>query len=112
MRSIKFIQPIESMQGKLCAHSGVVFNLGQHGQNQGRQWWQVRCKKRNLNLKPMSSDELAARARFKAVRKAVETRMASSTRDQDMAAMKAANFQGSFRQYIWLLEGDKYDQNL
>jgi len=110
MRKIKFIEPIESIQGKLCGHSRMIFAKGNQNQNEGNQWWQMRCNSRNTATHPVSAAESRQRTRFKEVAAAVRTRMNATTREQDLAAMKAANFSGTFRQYLWSLELAKWDQ--
>ena len=110
MRKVTFIKPIETLQGKLCEHENIVFCKGQHKQNQDCQWWQMKCHKRDLDRKPVSADELAQRTKFKAVANAVKNRIGGATREQDIAAMRASGFQGTFRQYLWKVEGAAYDQ--
>ena len=110
MRKITFIKPIETMQGKLCEHENIVFCKGQHKQNGDNQWWQMKCNKRDLDRKPVSADELAQRTKFKTVAAAVRNRIKSNTREQDVAAMRQANFEGTLRQFLWRVEGATYDQ--
>ena len=63
---------------------------------------------------PVTPDELAARARFKAVRQAVYDRAHSlSTLSQDQAAYQAqlntAEGRKTFNAYLWKVCGDAYD---
>ena len=63
---------------------------------------------------PVGPDELAARARFKAVRQAVYTRAHSlTTLSQDQAAYQAqlntAEGRKTFNAYLWQVCGEEYD---
>ena len=63
---------------------------------------------------PVGPDELAARARFKAVRQAVYSRAHSlTTLSQDQAAYQAqlgtAEGKSTFNAYLWQVCGDAYD---
>jgi len=63
---------------------------------------------------PVGPDELAARARFKAVRQAVYTRAHSlTTLSQDQAAYQAqlgtAEGKSTFNAYLWSVCGEAYD---
>ena len=104
------MEPIETLQGKVCGHSKFVFCKGNHHQNKDYQWWQKRCNKRDLDRKPVTVAELAQRTKFKVVAEAVKNRIGGATREQDIAAMRASGFQGTFRQYLWKVEGTAYDQ--
>ena len=64
---------------------------------------------------PLSSNEMAARARFSAVSAAVKARAKSlSTLSTDQAAYVAqkdlANGKKTFRAYLWMVCGAEYDQ--
>ena len=111
MATFHLIEPYKDYSGKTCKHSNIINCLGRTGVRRGKQWTTAICHERDYKTNPITSLESAARARFKAVRLAVKTVKGNSTKFQEAAVAFQAvkNQYGSFDQYLWKVEGDKYD---
>ena len=112
MATFHLIEPYKDYSGKTCSHSYIINVLGKTGVRYGKQWTTQVCKPRNLAEKPLSVHETQARARFKAVREAVQVVKNNDTKlQQAMTAFASVQNQyKSFDAYLWKVEGDKYDE--
>ena len=124
MGKVKYATGIDYVSGSLSkpksknGHSCGTYLIGTHREaateNPNCTRLYVRDATAYQRTTPVGPDELAARARFKAVRQAVYTRAHSlTTLSQDQAAYQAqlntAEGRKTFNAYLWQVCGEEYD---
>ena len=124
MGKVKYATGIDYVSGSLSkpkvkdGHSCGTYLIGTHRvaatENPNCTRLYVRDAESYKRTTPVGPDELAARARFKAVRQAVYSRAHSlTTLSQDQAAYQAqlntAEGKKTFNAYLWQKCGEEYD---
>jgi len=124
MGKVKYATGIDYVSGSLSkpktknGHSCGTYLIGTHRvaatENPNCTRLYVRDAESYKRTTPVGPDELAARARFKAVRSAVYSRAHSlTTLSQDQAAYQAqlntAEGRKTFNAYLWQKCGEEYD---
>ena len=122
MAKVNWSAGIDSVSGALSKpsksgqHSCSKMLLGTHrvAATESKDCNRIYLRKKVERSTPVGPDELAARARFKAVRQAVYSRAHSlTTLSQDQAAYQAqlgtAEGKSTFNAYLWQVCGEAYD---
>ena len=122
MAKVNWSAGIDSVSGALSKpsksgqHSCSKMLLGTHrvAATESKDCNRIYLRKKVERSTPVGPDELAARARFKAVRQAVYQRAHSlTTLSQDQAAYQAqlntADGRKTFNAYLWQVCGETYD---
>lgn len=125
MKGVIYMQPIDSIKGKLpltsAINSDVTFPTRMQGclnkgiYNQlGVTYNTIKpIGSRNFELHPIGEDEIAARTRFAAVSALVKARRADGTkRPIDQANFKAQTAYKTMTAYLWHICGVQYDEEL
>lgn len=125
MKGVIYMQPIDSIKGKLPLTSGINSDVTFPTKMQGRLNKGMFNKEgvtyntikpiglRNFAAHPITADETAARTRFAAVQALVNARKINpAQRPTDQANFKAQTAYKTFSSYLWHICGVQYDEEL
>ena len=124
MASVEWSTGIDSVSGALSRpsksgqHSCTKMLLGTHrvAPTESSKCNRIYMRKKVKRTTPVTADELAIRARFSAVGRAVAARAKNmSTYQTDYAAFtaqkNASNGKRTFKAYLWMVCGQAYDES-